>query len=136
MMLKLSEFIQLLIFKLKEEYKILRAAALLCALGDYKDPLCVPVQESTDKIIQVGNTVPPRKGFDNPQEGRIYDPQGLSPTLNTRGGNRGGYIIEPKERFFKQAIETLNNNDCKVGDTIDAYNKRVNKTGICPTLTT
>ena len=107
----------------------------LCA-RDYKDPLCVPVQEPTDKIIQVGNTVPPRKGFDNPQEGRIYDPQGLSPTLNTRGGNRGGYIIEPKERFFKQALETLNNNDCKVGDTIDAYNKRVNKTGICPTLTT
>lgn len=39
-------------------------------------------------------------------------------------------------RFFDQAIETLLTNDVKVGDTIDAYNKRVNSSGICPTLTT
>jgi DNA (cytosine-5)-methyltransferase 1 len=43
---------------------------------------------------------------------------------------------EPKERFFKQALETFNNNDCEEGDTIDAFNRRVNKSGYCPTLTT
>lgn len=43
---------------------------------------------------------------------------------------------EPKERFYKQAFETLKENDCEVGDTIDAFNKKVNKSGVCPTLTT
>lgn len=42
---------------------------------------------------------------------------------------------EIKERFFKQAFETLKSNDCKHGDTIDAFNRRVNKTGVSPTLT-
>lgn len=40
------------------------------------------------------------------------------------------------ERFFRQALETLNNNECKPGDIIDAYNQRVIKGGISPTITT
>lgn len=40
------------------------------------------------------------------------------------------------ERFFRQAKETFEENDCECGDTIDAFNKRVNKSGYCPTLTT
>lgn len=39
------------------------------------------------------------------------------------------------ERFFKQAIETFMNNECG-GDTINAFNKTVNHSGIRPTLTT
>lgn len=27
----------------------------------------------TDKILEIGNLVPPRALFDNPQEGRVYD---------------------------------------------------------------
>lgn len=49
---------------------------------DYKDP---------PKILQVGNIVKTGQ-FDNPQHGRIYDPDGLAPTLNTCSG--GG--LEPK----------------------------------------
>lgn len=49
---------------------------------DYKDP---------PKILQVGNIVKTGQ-FDNPQRGRIYDPDGLAPTLNTVSG--GG--LEPK----------------------------------------
>lgn len=49
---------------------------------DYKDP---------PKIMQVGNIVKTGQ-FDNPQRGRIYDPDGLAPTLNTCSG--GG--LEPK----------------------------------------
>ena len=49
---------------------------------DYKDP---------PKILQVGNIVKTGQ-FDNPQRGRIYDPDGLAPTLNTCSG--GG--LEPK----------------------------------------
>lgn len=40
------------------------------------------------------------------------------------------------ERFFRQAIETLEENECKHGDVVDAFNRRVIKTGISPTLTT
>ena len=40
------------------------------------------------------------------------------------------------ERFFKQAMETLESNDCEVGDTINAFNKTVDKSGCSPTITT
>lgn len=67
---------------------------------------------------------------------------GVSPTLTEAMGKGGGQTpiiidtAEPKERFYKQAFETLKENECEVGDTIDAFNKRVNKSGVCPTLTT
>lgn len=51
---------------------------------DYKRPYKVAVR-------QVGNIVK-QKGFSNPQRGRIYSANGLSPTLNTAQG--GG--LEPK----------------------------------------
>lgn len=43
---------------------------------------------------------------------------------------------EMEERFFKQAEETFLQNDCKPGDTINAFNKTVDKSGVSPTLTT
>lgn len=67
---------------------------------------------------------------------------GISPTLTETMGKGGGQTpiiidtAEPKERFYKQAFETLKENECEVGDTIDAFNKKVNKSGVCPTLTT
>ena len=67
---------------------------------------------------------------------------GISPTLTEAMGKGGGQTpiiidtAEPKERFYKQAFETLKENECKVGDTIDAFNKKANKSGVCPTLTT
>jgi len=73
------------------------------------------------------------------QAGSVWDTNGLAPTLDTmQGGLRQPCVVdtEPKERFFKQALETFNNNDCEEGDTIDAFNQRVNKSGYSPTLTT
>lgn len=67
---------------------------------------------------------------------------GISPTLTEAMGKGCGQTpiiidtAEPKERFYKQAFETLKENECEVGDTIDAFNKKVNKSGVCPTLTT
>lgn len=67
---------------------------------------------------------------------------GISLTLTEAMGKGGGQTpiiidtAEPKERFYKQAFETLKENECEVGDTIDAFNKKVNKSGVCPTLTT
>lgn len=49
------------------------------------------VLEPTDRILQVGNVVD-TGNFDNPQRGRIYSQEGISPALNTVGG--GGQ--EPK----------------------------------------
>lgn len=107
--------------------------------------------------------------------GRVYDKNGLSPSVRTFGGGnteikvleeplaydeQNGYlredgivgtlttdgsspkhnnrIVEPivENRFFKQAFETVKENDCDSGDTIDAFNKKVNKSGVSPTVTT
>lgn len=59
------------------------------------------------------------------------------------------YYLKPKEieslnlgcvadsrRFYRQAFETVNGGNCECGDTIDAFNMRVNKSGISPTITT
>ena len=40
------------------------------------------------------------------------------------------------ERFFRQALETFYKNDCKPGDTINAFNRIVDKSGVSPTITT
>ena len=68
---------------------------------------------------------------------------GISPTLTEAMGKGGGQtpiIIDTKdtseERFFKQAVEAVLENECGVGDTVDAFNKKVNRSGVCPTITT
>lgn len=38
--------------------------------------------------------------------------------------------------FDRYAVDSLENNDCEVGDTINAYNQKVEKSGISPTITT
>ena len=93
--------------------------------------------ETVDKAERIGGM------FDDStkhQAGSVWNTNGLAPTLDTmQGGLRQPCVVEdtePKERFFKQALETFNNNDCEEGDTIDAFNRRVNKSGYCPTLTT
>ena len=66
----------------------------LCA-RDWKDPKCVRVATDTAKVMQVGN-LRQGNGWDNPQCGRVYDTNGLSPTLNTmQGGGREPKIIKP-----------------------------------------
>ncbi|WP_346304240.1 DNA (cytosine-5-)-methyltransferase [Bacteroides sp.] len=68
------------------------------------------------------------------RRGRVQDNGNTRPTITAT--ETCICRIEPKERFFKQALETLNENDCKPGDTINAFNKHVDKTGFSPTLTT
>lgn len=60
-------------------------------------------------------------------------------TLTTDGNSpkHNNRIVEPGDyRFYRQAVETLQENDCEAGDTIDAFNKRVNRDGCSPTITT
>lgn len=58
--------------------------------GDNRQPMIV---ENTNKVMQIGNiTDTTNCSWDNPQRGRIYSQEGISPALNTCGG--GG--LEPK----------------------------------------
>ena len=68
---------------------------------------------------------------------RVYSVNGLAPTLHTcGGGNTEPKILEPRFRFYSQALNTFKYGKCKDGDMIDAFNKKVNKSGISPTITT
>lgn len=93
------------------------------------------------KIVQLGNINPSGKGMN----GNVFDENGLVPTLTTNKGEGNKIAIhevnqednnKPKERFFRQALETFENSNANYGDTIDAFNKRVNRSGYSPTLTT
>ena len=84
------------------------------SVTDYKDP---------PKILQVGNIVKTGQ-FDNPQRGRIYDPCGLAPTLNTCSG--GG--LEPKfidRSCVEVRIRKLTPRECfrLMGFTDDDFDK-------------
>lgn len=51
---------------------------------------------NTDRVIQIGNCRP-TKNRANPNQGRIYDINGIAPCLNTKGGgNLEPHIIVPK----------------------------------------
>lgn len=67
---------------------------------------------------------------------RVYDTNGIAPTQHTCGGGNLETKIVEQNRFFEQAFETAQENDCDYGDTIDAFNKKVNKSGVSPTVTT
>ena len=69
---------------------------LTTAMGTSGGNTPMVVEDGTDykgatNIIQVGNLMPEAK-FKNTQRGRVYDPKGLAPTLNTVGGGN----LEPK----------------------------------------
>lgn len=99
----------------------------------YKQPVQI-------KVDNIGN-INPSKGMN----GNVFDENGLAPTITTNKGEGNKIAIhevnqednnKPKERFFRQALETFENSNANYGDTIDAFNKRVNRSGYSPTLTT
>lgn len=61
------------------------------------------------KIIQVGNLAD-EKGFKNPQRGRVYNPIGISPNINTMSGGN----LQPKiiEYFANYRIRKLTPREC------------------------
>ena len=60
---------------------------------DWKDPKCVPVEEEPG-VKQLMNIMP-TKTRDNPNQGRVYDIDGIAPTLTKMdGGNREPMIID------------------------------------------
>lgn len=72
--------------------------------------------------------------------GTIQKTDGVSNAVIAANPN---YIIQnesagesEEKRFYRQAMETLENNDCTEGDTINAFKQSVDKSGVCPTITT
>lgn len=65
-----------------------------------------------NEVKQIGNY---KQGgaWDNPQTGRVYSPDGLSPTLNTcGGGDREVKIVEPQvKKAFDLPKEIINDNE-------------------------
>ncbi len=56
--------------------------------------VCVEVLRDKPKLMQIGNIVC-EKGFSNPQRGRVYDIDGLSPNIDTfQGGGREPKIVQ------------------------------------------
>lgn len=67
---------------------------------DYKDPKCVPIEEEPE-VKQIMN-VCPTKTRDNPNQGRVYDVNGIAPTLTKMdGGNREPMVIEENPQVIK-----------------------------------
>lgn len=69
--------------------------------------------------------------FYKSREPRVYE--GVAPIIRSE---REGLKVVEGHRFYEQAFETIKENDCVSGDTIDAFNKKVNKSGVSPTVTT
>ena len=60
---------------------------------DWKDPKCVPIEEEPE-VHQLMNIMP-TKTRDNPNQGRVYDVNGIAPTLTKMdGGNREPMVID------------------------------------------
>lgn len=76
------------------------------------------------------------------RRGRVQDGGNICPTLTAtetdicRIESVNEFDNRPKEKFFRQALDTFNDSNAEYGNTIDAFNKRVNKSGYSPTLTT
>ena len=85
---------------------------------DYKDPRLV----NENVVKQVGNISDCNGNWKNPQVGKIYDPDGCSPTLNTCGG--GSH--EPK------IVQVGNVNPSGKGMNGNVFSED----GLAPTLTT
>lgn len=97
------------------------------------EPKGIAVREATKQgyaIAEEGDSVNLEQPNSQTRRGRVG--KGVAQTLTT-SCNQG--VVESM-RFYEQAIETLKNNDCAVGDTINAFNQTVDKTGISPTITT
>ena len=51
-----------------------------------------------DTVMNVGNTVKARKNFDDPQDGRVYHPKGVAPTIRSGVGKYLVLICEKRTK--------------------------------------
>lgn len=118
---------------LARDYKGFGNQEMNCVIENNK----VAIKQTTKKgyiECEIGGVVDLFYPDSKTRRGRVQDNGNTCPTITAT--EIGICKIEPKERFFKQAIDTLNKNECQYGDAINAFNKHVDKSGYSPTLTT
>lgn len=79
------------------------------------------------EVVPVGNVNPSGNGIN----GGVISAEGLAPTI--RAELKGLKVVNG---FYKQALETAEKGNAKPGDIIDAFNGKVNKSGVSPKITT
>ena len=113
---------------------------LTTAMGTSGGNTPMVVEDGTDykgatNIIQVGNLMPESK-FKNTQRGRVYDPEGLAPTLITvSGGSLEPKIIEVPCAIASRGRNPDNPNDQTTGSPTE-QRLEPNTTNCANTLTT
>ena len=113
---------------------------LTTAMGTSGGNTPMVVEDGTDykgatNIIQVGNLMPEAK-FKNTQRGRVYDPEGLAPTLITvSGGSLEPKIIEVPCAIASRGRNPDNPNDRTTGSPTE-QRLEPNTTNCANTLTT
>ncbi len=86
---------------------------------DYKDPKCVPIEEEPE-VKQLMNIMP-TKTRDNPNQGRVYDVDGLAPTLTKMdGGNREPFIVEEQKTLWTDTQKKMITDDGNIKRYIDS----------------
>ena len=81
-----------------------------------------------EKVGQISN--------EGSQCGTVVSTEGLYPTISAGcHGYANPHILE-KNGFYEQAIKTAEENNAQEGDIVDAFNQKVLKDGISPTITT
>lgn len=102
---------------------------------DYKQPkqIIEPVFTETERVMQVGNYTH-HTNRDNPNDGRVYAPQGIAPTLNTmRGGNLQPSVmlnVADDTTAECQQVGNVFGNDGKEHQSTAVYNVD----GVAPTV--
>jgi DNA (cytosine-5)-methyltransferase 1 len=106
-------------------------APTLCA-RDYKDPKWVTIPEATTRgyaKAYEGDGV----YINRPHQKRGTVQKNIIQTINTAPSNEIGVVVNG---FYKQALDTAENNEIKHGDVICTYNETVDRSGVSPTITT
>ena len=108
---------------------------------DASNYICDQLEEDFNlKLIQVGNIY---NAESNPQAGRVYDSEGLCPTIDTcTGGNRMPKIVVPLKRGYDCEVDMEKDNvDSEKVVEVGNYSKSgynqtaiVGKNGVTPTV--
>ncbi len=87
------------------------------------------LEKRIQKVGQISN--------EGSQCGTVVSENGLFPTISAGcHGYANPHILTKVNGFYEQAIETAKKGNAKPGDIIDAFNGKVLKDGISPTITT
>lgn len=91
--------------------------------GQHKDPFRIIEEQSveTEPVIRQVANVHPTKNRANPNQGRVYDPNYIAPSLNTCGGGN----LEPHVVVTSAAMRGRYDKDGHIEQTVEVSNKEI-----------